>query len=48
MELTRMSFIITDIFASSDNYLYFNSNFEDWLKYYVGIKTETKFFNTTY
>jgi len=47
MELTIMPFIVTDIFASSDDHLYFNGNFEDWFKYWVGIKTETKLFNTT-
>jgi len=29
MELTRTPFIVTDIFASSDDHLYFNGNFED-------------------
>jgi len=45
MELTRILFIVTNIFASSDDYLYFNGNFEDWFKYWVRIKTETKLFN---
>ena len=48
MELTRTPFIVMDIFASSDNHLYFNGNFEDWFKYWVGMKTETELFNTTY
>ena len=47
MELTRIPFIVTNIFASSDNHLYFNSNFEDWFKSWIGIKTEIKLFNTT-
>jgi len=47
IELTRMPFIVTDILAFSDDHLYFNGNFEDWFKYWIGIKTETKLFNIT-
>ena len=39
--------IITDIITFSDNYLYFNGNFENWFKYWIEMKTKTKLFNTT-
>ena len=45
MELTRLPFILTDIYVSSDDYLHFDGNFGAWFKHWVGMKADTKLSN---
>jgi len=45
MELTRLPFILMDIYAFSDDHLHFDGNFGAWFKHWVGMKVNTKLLN---